>query len=116
MRLAARAWQLREQARQALCDGDRAAEALAWAEAACQLQATPRGLRLLALALLANGRTTQAVSLIERLREEAGSGLPGSTATPGGAIVANPGPILPALRKAHHMEAGMTEKRSRWQG
>ncbi len=66
MRLAARAWQLREQARQALCNGSQAAEALAWAEAACQLQATPRGLRLLALALLANGHTAQAVALIER--------------------------------------------------
>ena len=48
MQVAAKAWQLREQARQALCAGDRAAEALAWTQAACQLQTTPRGLRLLA--------------------------------------------------------------------
>lgn len=67
MRLATKAWQLREQARQALCRGDRTAEALAWAQAACQLQATARGLRLLALALIANGAVAEAVAVIEQM-------------------------------------------------
>ena len=70
MRLAAKAWQLREQARQALCAGDRAADALAWARAACQLQATPRGLRLLAVALIANGAVAEAAAVIEHLPDE----------------------------------------------
>ena len=70
MRLAAKAWQLREQARQALCAGDRASEALAWARTACQLQATPRGLRLLALALIANGAVAEAAAVIEHMPDE----------------------------------------------
>ena len=70
MQVAAKAWQLREQARQALCAGDRAAEALAWAQAACQLQTTPRGLRLLALALLENGHAAEAVTVIEQTLDE----------------------------------------------
>ncbi len=67
MRLATKAWQLRERSRQALGAEDRAAEALAWAEVACQLQATTRGLRLLALALLANGAVAEAVAMIEQI-------------------------------------------------
>ena len=70
MQVAAKAWQLREQARQALCAGDRAAEALAWARAACQLQTTTCGLRLLALALLANGAVAEAVTVIEQMLDE----------------------------------------------
>ena len=49
---------------------DRAAEALAWARAACQLQASPRGLRLLALALIANGAVAEAAAVIEQLPDE----------------------------------------------
>src|SRR5690242_4910686 len=56
MRVAVRAWALRQEARLALCAGNRAAEALALARAACQLHTTPHGQHLLALALLANGQ------------------------------------------------------------
>ena len=66
MRVAVRAWELREAARTALCVGGPAAEALALARAACRLHATPRGQRLLALALLAAGQTAEACALIER--------------------------------------------------
>ena len=62
MRVAHRAWELREAARRALG----AAEALGLAQAACQLHATARGERLLALALLATGRTAPARALVER--------------------------------------------------
>ena len=68
MQVAAKAWQLREQARQALCAGNQAAQALALAQASCQLHATPRGQRLLAVALLENGYTAQAYRLIEELQ------------------------------------------------
>ena len=54
MRLAARAWALREAARAALLAGG-AAEALAVARAAYALERTPRAQRLLALALIASG-------------------------------------------------------------
>lgn len=60
MRVVVRAWELREAARTALCAGDRAAEAVALARAACRLHTTPQGQRLLALALLANGRVAEA--------------------------------------------------------
>lgn len=65
MRVAHRAWELRETARVALGAGDRVAEALGPAQAACRLHATPRGERLLALALLATGRMALARALIE---------------------------------------------------
>lgn len=64
MRVAARAWQLREAARAALSAGGRPAEALALARAACRLHDTPRGRRLLGLALLADDRRTEAARLI----------------------------------------------------
>jgi len=54
MRLAVRAWALREAARAALLSGG-AAQALAMARAAYALEQTPRAQRLLALALIANG-------------------------------------------------------------
>ena len=47
MRVAVRAWELRQAARAALCAGDRATEALALARAACQFHTTPYGQRLL---------------------------------------------------------------------
>ena len=61
---------LREAARAALCAGDRVTEALALARAACRLHTTPRGQRLLALALLATGQMAEACELIERLLDE----------------------------------------------
>ncbi len=67
MQVAAKAWQLREQARKALSAGDQTVEALALAQASCQLHATPRGLRLLACALLENGAAAVAVAVIEQL-------------------------------------------------
>ena len=70
MRVAVRAWELREAARAALCAGDRVTEALALARAACRLHTTPQGRRLLALALLATGQMAEACELIERLLDE----------------------------------------------
>jgi predicted amidophosphoribosyltransferase len=70
MQVAATAWQLREHARKALAAGDQPAEALALAQASCQLHATPRGLQLLALALLENGAVAEAVTLIEQLLDK----------------------------------------------
>src|SRR5919201_5095654 len=60
MRVAVRAWELRQAARAALCAGDRPAQALALARAACQLHTTPSGQRLCVLALLVNGHMTEA--------------------------------------------------------
>jgi hypothetical protein len=59
MRVAARAWQLREAARGALAAG-RGADACALAGAALRLHATPRGRRLHVVALLAAGRPRDA--------------------------------------------------------
>ena len=70
MHIAAKAWELREQARKALCAGDQAAQALVLVQASCQLHATPRGQRLLALALLENGYTAEAYTLIEQLQDK----------------------------------------------
>jgi len=67
MRVAVRAWELRQATRAALCAGDRATEALALARAACQLHTTPYGQRLLALALLVNGQMAEAYALIEQV-------------------------------------------------
>src|SRR5919198_1968019 len=69
MRVAVRAWELRQAARAALCAGDRATEALALARAACQLHTTPYGQRLLALALFMNGHIAEAYTLIEQVRQ-----------------------------------------------
>ena len=63
MRVAGRAWELRQATRAALCAGDQTAEALALARAACQLHTTPYGQRLLALALLVNGHMTEAYAM-----------------------------------------------------
>lgn len=63
MRLAARAWALREAARAALLTGG-AAEALAGARAAYALERTPRAQRLLAMALIAGGAAAGARDLI----------------------------------------------------
>jgi len=63
MRLAARAWALREAARGALLAGDNAT-ALARARAAYAIECTPRAQRLLALALLAIGNAAGARALI----------------------------------------------------
>jgi hypothetical protein len=67
MGVAIRAWELRQATRAALCAGDRTAEALALARAACQLHTTPYGQRLLALALLVNGHMAEAYALIEQV-------------------------------------------------
>ena len=67
MRVAVRAWELRQATRVALCAGDRTAEALALARAACQLHTTPYGQRLLALALLVNGHMAEAYAVIEQV-------------------------------------------------
>jgi len=67
MRVAVRAWELRQATRAALCAGDRTTEALALARTACQLHATPDGQRLLALALLVNGHMAEAYALIEQV-------------------------------------------------
>jgi hypothetical protein len=65
MRVAAKAWELREAARVALCAGDRAAQALDLARAACRLHATRQGQRLLALALVAAGQLADGQELVE---------------------------------------------------
>ena len=70
MQVVVKAWQLREEARTSLWAGDRPAEAVALARAACQLHLTERGQRLLALALLAAGQWTEASALLEQLRTE----------------------------------------------
>jgi predicted amidophosphoribosyltransferase len=76
MRVAVRAWELRQAVRAALCAGDRTAEALALARAACQLHTTPYGQRLLALALLVNGRMAEAYALIEQVLQAQQSPFP----------------------------------------
>ena len=63
MRLAARAWALREAARAALRAGDDAA-ALAAARAAYALERTPRAQRLLALSLIARGDAAAARAIV----------------------------------------------------
>jgi hypothetical protein len=67
MRLAVKAWELREAARAALCAGDRPAQALDLAGAACRLHSTRQGQRLLALALVAAGQMAEAHALMEQL-------------------------------------------------
>ena len=69
MRVAVKAWKLREAARAALCAGDRAADALDLARTAWRLHATPQGQRLLALALVATGQMADALELMERSLE-----------------------------------------------
>jgi hypothetical protein len=69
MRMAVKAWELREAARAALCAGDRPAHALDLARAACRLHTTRQGQRLLALALVAAGRMAEAHQLMEQLLE-----------------------------------------------
>jgi hypothetical protein len=66
MRLATRAWALREAARTAVVAGD-AVAALEHAQAAYALAHTPRATRLLALALVTAGRATEARELIRHL-------------------------------------------------
>ena len=63
MRLATRAWALRESARTAIVGGD-AVAALAHARAAYQLERSPRGRRLLALALMSVGHVAEAREMI----------------------------------------------------
>jgi hypothetical protein len=70
MRVAVRAWDLRQAVRAALCAGSRTTEALALARAACQLHTTPYGQRLLVLALLVNGQMAEAYALIEQVLRE----------------------------------------------
>ena len=78
MRIAAKAWALREAARAALCAGDRPAQALALARAACRLHATHRGQRLLALALVAAGQMSDDHERMKQLTNpyEPGDGNP----------------------------------------
>lgn len=66
MRVAAKAWELREAARAALRAGDRPAQALDLARAACRLHATRQGQRLLALALVAAGQMAEGHELMEQ--------------------------------------------------
>jgi predicted amidophosphoribosyltransferase len=66
MRVAAKAWELREAARAALCAGDRPAYTLDLARAACRLHTTPQSQCLLALALVAAGHMAEALELMER--------------------------------------------------
>jgi predicted amidophosphoribosyltransferase len=66
MRVAAKAWELREAARAALCAGDRPAYTLDLARAACRLHATPQSQRLLALALVAAGQMAEALDVTEQ--------------------------------------------------
>jgi predicted amidophosphoribosyltransferase len=68
MTVAARAWELREAAWHALCQTNGAKEAVALARTAYRLHATPRGQRVLILALLAAGHQTEAAALIERMQ------------------------------------------------
>jgi hypothetical protein len=76
MRIAVRAWELRQATRAALCAGDRTAEALALARAACRLHATPYGQRVLALALLMNGHMAEAYALIKQVLQAQQSPFP----------------------------------------
>ena len=71
MRVAVRAWELRQAARAAFCAGDQPTEALVLARAACQLHTTPYGQRLLALALLMNGQMAEAYALLAQVFQEA---------------------------------------------
>jgi hypothetical protein len=64
MRLAARAHALRETARQALLDPERASEALAVAREAHRLQRTARSIALLALTLVAADEREEALEVI----------------------------------------------------
>jgi hypothetical protein len=68
MRLAARAWTLREAARVSLLAGDLSA-ALVQARAACVLERAPRARGLLTLALVASGETAAASALLGEERE-----------------------------------------------
>jgi len=70
MRVAVKAWELRQATRAALCAGDRPAEALALARAACQLHTTPYGQGLLALALLVNGHMTEASGVMAQVLQD----------------------------------------------
>ena len=70
MRVAVRAWELRQATRAALCAGNRATEALTLARAACQLHTTPYGQHLLALALLVNEQMAEAYALIAQVLQE----------------------------------------------
>jgi hypothetical protein len=70
MRVAIKAWDLRQATRAALRADNRATEALALARTACQLHTTPYGQCLLALALLVNGRMVEAYALIEQVLQE----------------------------------------------
>lgn len=70
MQVAAKAWHLREQARTALCTDNQPQRAVALARASCRLHTTPRGQRLLALALLATGHMVEAETVIEQVLEE----------------------------------------------
>lgn len=67
MRLAIKAWELREAARVALCAGDRPTQALELARAASRLHSTCQGQRLLALALFAAGQMAEGHELMAQL-------------------------------------------------
>jgi hypothetical protein len=69
MRVAVKAWELREAARVALCAGDRPAQALDLAREACQLHTTRQGQCLLALALVAAGHMAAGHELMGQLLE-----------------------------------------------
>jgi hypothetical protein len=69
MRIAVKAWELREAARAALWAGDRPTQARDLARAACLLHTTRQGRRLLALALVAAGQPAEAHELMEQLLE-----------------------------------------------
>ena len=79
MRVAVRAWELRQATRAALCAGNRATEALALARAACQVHTTPYGQRLLALALLVNGQRAEAAAVMAQVLQAQSGEEPGES-------------------------------------
>ncbi len=70
MQVAREAWEAREAVRELLCAGDQPAEAVRLARTACQLHATPQAQKLLALALLANQQTAEALATIDSVMDE----------------------------------------------
>src|SRR4029453_5230893 len=70
MQVVLRAWELREAARQLVCEGTQPAEAVRFARAACRLHATPQAQHLLALALLANQQMSEAYAVMVSLLTE----------------------------------------------
>ncbi len=73
MQIVLRARELREAARQLVCEGTQPMEAVRLARAAYQLHATPQARQLLALALLATHQMSEAHAVMNSLIAEPGS-------------------------------------------